>query len=236
MDEKDAFNLAVARCLMPVVHSPIRTVCHSLRIPLSAALIVTGIACATTPRLSPIEKLLAGYKNALDSCLSQSQPTDCGRERRRYKAVVLALRVATTQGEDALITPPYPPAFAEKQQAFRDCLAKFPLPPNKQVQEWAPCKSETVVWRDYSDARRDVWRAFFMNRFRRSSMSRRTTTPLYRSRKNTSVEQGQTVYDADECVGTAIMGRCQGTIVPKKSCHPTCHGAWINGRCTGPMF
>ena len=50
------------------------------------------------------------------------------------------------------------------------------------------------------------------------------------------VEQGGKVYDPSECVGPAIMGRCQGMIVPNKAYHPTCHGTWLNGECTGPMF
>jgi len=49
-------------------------------------------------------------------------------------------------------------------------------------------------------------------------------------------EQGGKVYDSSECIGPVIMGRCQGSIVPNKAYHPTCHGAWLNGQCTGPMF
>lgn len=44
------------------------------------------------------------------------------------------------------------------------------------------------------------------------------------------------VYDPSECIGPVIMGRCEGSIVPNKAYHPTCHGAWLNGQCTGPMF
>ena len=47
---------------------------------------------------------------------------------------------------------------------------------------------------------------------------------------------GQKVYDANECIGPVIMGRCHGTILPKKAYHPTCYGSWLNGQCTGPMF
>jgi hypothetical protein len=50
------------------------------------------------------------------------------------------------------------------------------------------------------------------------------------------VEQGAKVYDPSECIGPVIMGRCQGQILPNKAYHPTCYGAWLNGRCTGPMF
>jgi hypothetical protein len=50
------------------------------------------------------------------------------------------------------------------------------------------------------------------------------------------VEQGGKVYDPSECIGPVIMGRCQGQILPNKANHPTCYGAWLNGRCTGPMF
>ena len=49
-------------------------------------------------------------------------------------------------------------------------------------------------------------------------------------------EQGGKVYNSSECIGPVIMGRCEGTILPKKAYHPTCHGSWLNGRCIGPMF
>jgi hypothetical protein len=47
---------------------------------------------------------------------------------------------------------------------------------------------------------------------------------------------GEKVYDASECIGPVIRGRCHGTILPNQAYHPTCHGAWLNGECTGPMF
>jgi len=47
---------------------------------------------------------------------------------------------------------------------------------------------------------------------------------------------GRKVYSRDECVGPVVMGQCKGTILPKKAYHPTCHGDWLNGQCTGPMF
>lgn len=47
---------------------------------------------------------------------------------------------------------------------------------------------------------------------------------------------GNKVYDASECIGPVIMGDCKGSIVSNKAYHPTCHGAWLNGQCTGPMF
>lgn len=49
-------------------------------------------------------------------------------------------------------------------------------------------------------------------------------------------KQGGKVYNSSECIGPVIMGRCKGSIVPNKAYHPTCHGAWLNGQCTGPMF
>lgn len=49
-------------------------------------------------------------------------------------------------------------------------------------------------------------------------------------------DQGKTVYSARECVGPVIMGECQGSIVPSAAYHPTCHGEFLNGQCTGPMF
>lgn len=50
------------------------------------------------------------------------------------------------------------------------------------------------------------------------------------------VQQGQKVYKADECIGPVIMGKCEGSILDKGGYHPTCHGEWLNGQCTGPMF
>jgi hypothetical protein len=44
------------------------------------------------------------------------------------------------------------------------------------------------------------------------------------------------VYEASECIGPVIMGECKGSILPNKAYHPTCHGEWLNGQCTGPMF
>lgn len=47
---------------------------------------------------------------------------------------------------------------------------------------------------------------------------------------------GTPVYSADECIGAIVNGECHGTILPKTSVHPVCHGQMINGQCTGPMF
>jgi hypothetical protein len=62
-----------------------------------------------------------------------------------------------------------------------------------------------------------------------------------RRKRNAAVEptalgNGRKVYDASECIGPVIMGECKGSILPDKAYHPTCHGEWINGQCTGPMF
>jgi hypothetical protein len=59
----------------------------------------------------------------------------------------------------------------------------------------------------------------------------RNTTP-----GSTTLDGGRKVYDASECIGPVIMGECKGSILPNQADHPTCHGAWINGQCTGPMF
>jgi hypothetical protein len=50
------------------------------------------------------------------------------------------------------------------------------------------------------------------------------------------VARGSKVYSAEECIGPIIMGKCHGSILPNGGYHPTCHGAWLAGRCTGPMF
>lgn len=51
-----------------------------------------------------------------------------------------------------------------------------------------------------------------------------------------SVAEDGKVYDAGECIGAIVNGRCRGTILPNKGYHPTCYGQWINGQCTGPLF
>lgn len=50
------------------------------------------------------------------------------------------------------------------------------------------------------------------------------------------VAGGQQIYSYDECIGPVIMGKCNGSIAPTTAYHPTCHGEWLNGVCTGPMF
>lgn len=50
------------------------------------------------------------------------------------------------------------------------------------------------------------------------------------------VARGSKVYSAEECIGPVIMGKCHGSILPNGGYHPTCHGTWLAGRCTGPMF
>ena len=51
-----------------------------------------------------------------------------------------------------------------------------------------------------------------------------------------AVGSGRKVYDASECIGPVVIGECKGSILPNKAYHPTCHGEWLNGQCTGPMF
>ena len=52
----------------------------------------------------------------------------------------------------------------------------------------------------------------------------------------TALSSGRKVYDTSECIGPVVMGGCKGSIFPNKAYHPTCHGEWLNGQCTGPMF
>lgn len=216
-----------------------RNVLHALALSIIAASVIADIGCATTPsrklgtKLSSIEQLLDERRTTLDSCLRQNDAAVCERERRRYETVLLAIRIASSQGENALVTPPYPPEFADKEQAFLDCLEKFPPPQDKPLEEWGPCKAETMSWQDYSDARGDVWKAILMDKSTRSSTTSGRRVIIYQP---TGRNRNETVYDADECVGPVIMGRCRGSILPKKARHPICHGVWLNGRCTGPVF
>lgn len=57
--------------------------------------------------------------------------------------------------------------------------------------------------------------------------------PEYTSRSSLN---GNKIYDASECIGPVIMGRCDGAVISNKAYHPTCHGEMLNGQCTGPMF
>lgn len=45
-----------------------------------------------------------------------------------------------------------------------------------------------------------------------------------------------TVYNAEQCIGAVVNGVCNGTISPDASYHPSCHGEWVGGQCTGPLF
>jgi hypothetical protein len=44
------------------------------------------------------------------------------------------------------------------------------------------------------------------------------------------------VYSRSECLGPIVNGRCHGAILPNQAHHPRCHGQWVNGQCTGPVF
>jgi hypothetical protein len=54
--------------------------------------------------------------------------------------------------------------------------------------------------------------------------------------RTSAAQNAGKVYARDECIGPVIMDRCEGTIAPTGAYRPTCHGQWINGQCTGPMF
>lgn len=51
-----------------------------------------------------------------------------------------------------------------------------------------------------------------------------------------NLSNDNTVYSRDECIGPVIMGKCQGSILPKAGYHEKCYGSWLNGKCTGPQF
>jgi hypothetical protein len=63
-----------------------------------------------------------------------------------------------------------------------------------------------------------------------------TPSSILHSQQPVTQEGDRKVYDADECIGPVTNGKCRGTILPKKSYHPTCYGEWVDGRCTGPLF
>ena len=51
-----------------------------------------------------------------------------------------------------------------------------------------------------------------------------------------SAPAAEPVYQASECTGPVIMGRCHGQILGGYGYVPRCHGQWLAGQCTGPMF
>jgi len=57
-----------------------------------------------------------------------------------------------------------------------------------------------------------------------------------RRQNQKTFQSGQTVYDASECTGPVINGRCHGSILPNKAVHKKCYGTMLFGKCTGPMF
>jgi hypothetical protein len=44
------------------------------------------------------------------------------------------------------------------------------------------------------------------------------------------------VYRADDCIGAVVNGVCHGSVIDTDPARQRCHGAWINGQCTGPQF
>jgi len=49
-------------------------------------------------------------------------------------------------------------------------------------------------------------------------------------------DEGQKVYRASECIGAVVNGVCHGSVIDTDPARPTCHGAWVAGRCTGPQY
>jgi hypothetical protein len=49
-------------------------------------------------------------------------------------------------------------------------------------------------------------------------------------------EQGNAVYDADDCIGAVVNDVCHGTINPSIQPVAHCYGTMINDQCTGPMY
>ena len=44
------------------------------------------------------------------------------------------------------------------------------------------------------------------------------------------------VYDASECIGAVVNGRCHGSIIRQPRYHETCYGSWVMGKCVGAQF
>jgi hypothetical protein len=47
---------------------------------------------------------------------------------------------------------------------------------------------------------------------------------------------GTPVYNASDCIGAVVNGKCHGSIGGAAIPIARCHGEMINGQCTGPMF
>jgi hypothetical protein len=61
-------------------------------------------------------------------------------------------------------------------------------------------------------------------------------TPLNGGQGGSVYSEGQPVYKPNECIGSIVMGVCQGQVLPDATYHPRCYGQIPNGVCTGPMF
>jgi hypothetical protein len=57
-----------------------------------------------------------------------------------------------------------------------------------------------------------------------------------RGQERVQLEQGNAVYEADDCIGAVVNGVCHGTINPSIQPVAHCYGTMINDRCTGPMY
>jgi hypothetical protein len=57
---------------------------------------------------------------------------------------------------------------------------------------------------------------------------------LERARENP--DEPTKVYRADDCIGAVVNGVCHGSVIDTDPAREKCHGAWINGQCTGPQF
>jgi hypothetical protein len=59
---------------------------------------------------------------------------------------------------------------------------------------------------------------------------------LQGGQERVQTEQGNAVYDADDCIGVVVNGVCHGTINPSIQPVAHCYGSMINDQCTGPMY
>lgn len=43
------------------------------------------------------------------------------------------------------------------------------------------------------------------------------------------------VFPEGDCIGPSVAGVCRGSVIDTGQGR-TCHGKWLNGHCTGPLF
>lgn len=197
---------------------------------ISIPFVVALLGCAGLYGPSQTELALEERKEAFYECGRHGFPDECLIDRYRYPAFAEALRIARSEGPDALLTQDTP-GYEKRNEDLDLCLVTFPPPANEPLIERKPCRREYLAWFAYAEAPARVVEALAQD-----GDLRQFRVGVGRTPTESAVARDRRVYDADECIGPVVAGRCHGSVLPNKAYHPTCHGQWVNGQCTGPLF